>query len=376
MKHRCPLVVFLLVLATRPSTCSGFIKSRSLWGRKRASRALANKNATLFNATVPAWQKELPAPLPTRRSLFRIHIPLSNSTHVKLYLLGTSHVSNDSSADVKTLLNHVEPNVVFLELCQQRIPLLEERPPEPQLVELQKNGTSFWERVRITQETSGLSKSAAIGTTLLTQVQDDYADSLGVELGGEFRVAWTYCRARRPVCILGDRPLLITLRRAWESLNWWGRTKCILGLIWSSFFKPKPEELRKWMKDVLEGDSDLLTQSMDELGESFPSLERVILKERDAYLAAKLYQTCRYLPRYRNHTMVAIVGAGHSRGICDWLTNGNGRMPEEILQDIVTTKKPTGIDVDSLIYGVAQLPYTMLTESPSNQEIDQTLAQS
>jgi len=83
------------------------------------------------------------------------------------------------------------------------------------------------------------------------------------------------------------------------------------------------------MKSILQDDSgDLLTKSMAELAHHFPTLEQVIIRERDVYMACKLYQTCRYIlasSRNENQTyrLVAIVGAGHVQGICRWLTGAN-----------------------------------------------------
>ena len=343
-------------------------KRRSWFGWQRSGavpiKTATNQTNVSTNFTPPIWQQRLPPPLSIRKTLRRINIPLTSQAHVTVYLLGTSHVSNDSSADVQVLLNETIPNVVFLELCEQRIPMLSSKETVdehgPGETAQQPDGfpenVTFWQKVQQIQQASGMSKGNAIGTVLLSQVQDDYAASLGVELGGEFRVAWQYCLKNRPVCILGDRPVRVTLLRAWESLSWWGKMKCLVGLVWSSLQKPDPQELRDWLKSILEGDSDLLTESMAELREAFPSLERVILKERDAYLAAKIYQTCRYLPRNRNTTMAAIVGAGHVDGICSWLTDGNGQQPEEILRGIIKTKKAIPEETERLIHEVSQLP--------------------
>lgn len=347
------LLVVLSLLVVKPRDCEASALFKRKWGsNSRRTTASAQGPTKPSNYTIPDWKMGLPEPLPSRRTLERIHVPLTSNTKVTVYLLGTSHVSNDSSADVRVLLNASQPNVVFLELCDQRISML--APP------IQQEGfppnATFWDRVKMVQQGSGMSKSSAIGTVLLTQVQDDYAESLGVELGGEFRVAWEYCQEHRPICILGDRPLKITLLRAWESLSWWGKTKCMVALLWSSWQKPNPEELREWMQSILSGDSDVLTESMTELRKAFPSLEQVILKERDAYLACKIYQTCRCLNPRENHTMVAIVGAGHGQGICQWLTDGNGQTPEQILSELVQTKRQES--VEHLINEVTQLPYT------------------
>ena len=111
---------------------------------------------------------------------------------------------------------------------------------------------------------------------LLSSMQEDYAKSLGVELGGEFRVAYNYWdeeRMKRKFhLILGDRPLYLTLTRAWESLGLWGKTKLIVALIVSTLQKPNPDELREWLRKMLADDSgDLLTESIAELAKHFPS---------------------------------------------------------------------------------------------------------
>ena len=383
-------IFVLLFIATEAGEASALFQRQ--WGgasrSKSSSTSDTNKNAStssttatttdasVSNYTIPNWQKEMPDPLSSRRTLERIQVPLTSNTKVTVYLLGTSHISNDSSADVRVLLNSTHPQIVFLELCNQRINMLvpsslAEGNHRHDVVD-SVNGTGsddnhtnrtasnakFWDRVKMVQQTSGMPKSVAMGTILLTQVQDDYANSLGVDLGGEFQVAWEYCQVNRPICILGDRPLRITLLRAWESLSWWGKVRCLVSLLWSSLQKPNPEELREWMQKILLGGTDILTESMAELQKSFPTLERVILKERDAYLACKIFQTCRYLNHSENHTMVAIVGAGHVQGICKWLTDGNGNTPEEILSEIVQTKRHA--DVDYLVKDVTQLSYDHL----------------
>eukprot|EP00536_Pseudo-nitzschia_multiseries_P006450 jgi/Psemu1/304128/fgenesh1_kg.136_\ len=103
------------------------------------------------------------------------------------------------------------------------------------------------------------------------------------------------------------------------------------GLLISSMRKPNPDELREWMDKILNGDSDLMSESVAELAKHFPTLAEVILKERDAYMACKLQQTCKKIllqdsaftgGSRRRVRVVAIVGAGHVDGIFRWLTGG------------------------------------------------------
>lgn len=309
----------------------------------RSTEALAEEILTKNNTTrpevsasLPNWKRNLPAPLCDKgpKTLQRLRLGTSI-----IYLLGTAHVSNDSSAETALLLGAVDPDCIVVELCDARVPLLEGGSEKEQ----NETNKSFWEKVKLNQETTNSTRLQSICTLLLTSVQQDYADDLGVELGGEFRCAHQYWLGKKNChLILGDRPLSLTLVRAWESLSFFGRTKVMLGLLWSSFRKPNPEELREWLRSVLRDETDVLTESFVELRRHFPTLYTTIIEERDAWLAAKIVQTVRALQNARREsTIVAIVGAGHMPGILQWLTAPpkNATTPEEILKPLTLTKK-------------------------------------
>lgn len=58
-------------------------------------------------------------------------------------------------------------------------------------------------------------------------------------------------------------------------------------------------------------DEDTLTKAIKEMGHKFPSLVKVLIDERDLYLASSIYKAT------KDHaTVVAVVGAGHVPGIC------------------------------------------------------------
>ena len=321
------------------------------------------------SSDIPLWKQQLPYPLNNKtKTLQRIMFPGGDpryaSNHfgcdIEVFLLGTAHVSKDSSRDVRQLLESVKPDAIFLELCHQRLNLLEsseDTVPEKEGSSMQEavessNATRrFWRRGFFGRKKANnknkqidTSSFSSIASSLLSNMQGEYADSLEVDLGGEFRTAYEYWKAVVPTgptsyrkvhrmnnvhMILGDRPVTLTLTRAWESLKVWGKIKLMVGLIVSSLRKPNPDELREWMEKILYGDTDLMSESVKDLAKHFPTLAEVILKERDAYMACKLHQTCKRLlvsasrtrgkKRYR---LVAIVGAGHLEGICRWLTEG------------------------------------------------------
>jgi pheromone shutdown protein TraB len=335
------------------ATATGYNVSSNVRSDVNVSSTLQLTEQTKEN--VPAWKRELPLPLCEKgpKTLQKLVIG-----SVEIYLLGTAHVSNDSSADVKLLLDSINPDAIFVELCEARIPLLEGQDPESTSTSTQSTVTNtntsstnigFWDRIKAVQQEQGGSVVQALSSVLLTSVQEDYASELGVELGGEFRAAYRYWQQRQdtPNLILGDRPLHLTLIRAWESLWWWPKAKVMAGLLWSSWQKPDKDELIKWLEAVRREESDVLTESLNELRKHFPTLHTCIIEERDAWLSAKLVQTCKALASRpslpaggKKQVVVAIVGAGHVPGISEWLTKTNAtESPEQVLSRLVSTRR-------------------------------------
>lgn len=394
-------------------------RSTEYSGRNFTSVPAANdttQNTSNANSSgIPLWKQQLPFPLNNKtKTLQRILIPggsvrngLSrNGCDVEVFLLGTAHISKDSSRDVSQLLESVKPDAIFLELCHQRLGLLEtsddnkdidaDEQDEANIHDLSNNNKTkkavgFLGLFRRGKNNSRKKKKgsdkkridtrsfSSIASSLLSNVQGDYAESLGVELGGEFCAAYQYWkrvvprgsgsyrkvnRTNNVHMILGDRPVTLTLTRAWESLRIWGKIKLMVGLLVSSLRKPNPDELREWMEKILYGDTDLMTKSVTELAKHFPTLAEVILKERDAYMACKLHQTCRRLlvagsrsRSNRRYRLVAIVGAGHVEGICQWLTTGGS------LKTISTVAMPVASSSTT-----KSTPTTISQQSPESPE--------
>lgn len=259
-------------------------------------------------------------------------------------------------------------------------------------------------------------------SVLFTKIQSDYAKRLNVTIGGEFRSAFQsallqqkefwheeylnkinqgplhllesnidhpmtahqhsprihiqHHRGTRPCAIiLGDRPVRITLSRAWESLRIFGKLKLVLCLLWSSIRQPSEKELTEWMESILNdrtGKNDLMTKAMDELGKAFPSLKKVIIEERDNYMAAKLRQTAEMLIGMgdgdsHEKVVVAVVGAGHCSGMMAKLMDGSKTdAPEKILQTLVETnrrKLNNDEELKSLVTDIVQLDYEYALQS-------------
>lgn len=365
-----------------------------------------------------AWRHELPSSLRNRTTLYKF-----NLDGCTVYLLGTSHISKSSCNDVQELMSHVKPQGLFLELCSQRLAILSPPPPTPPLTNINVTTGRNWFGMRrkikppkvklneliqnVREQHPELSQASATSSALLTKIQSDYASKLNITIGAEFReayeaarelniqnrvpVAWNndhqainlplyspYCRV-----VLGDRPVRLTLIRCWESLKWWGKIKLVLGLLWSTLFQPSEKEITEWMESILHGGDDVLTKSIDELRGSFPSVARVIIEERDAYMFCKLVQMVEI---FRGHCtgeggniqkLVAVVGAGHCPGICRWVhmyTNGTLSNPYPTSSQAIPTELlNVGRDMNSVQDLLKHLIDTKSLKHNSSDEMQELL---
>lgn len=342
------------------------------------------------------WRNDLPEQLQKRKgALHRFLMPTGvpfqnpptspNENICEVYLLGTAHVSKDSCEDVKLLMDHVRPDVLFIELCNQRMAILEDEVPVADVAgetENQSKGKSVSQMTNeIIAHNPGMNKAAAMSSVLLSKIQGDYATKLNVTIGGEFREAFHCAKAQQMEfvnllqtlkweqslggvneatllkarasngcsVVLGDRPVRLTLLRAWEALNFFGKIKLVVALAWSSLRQPSEEELKEWIESIMNDPSnDILSKSVEELGRHFPAIKKTIIEERDVYMSCKIVQTARIMGEGSSQDgfprkLVCIVGAGHCLGMSSLLRGEieqQGSLDAEgELRKVVETKK-------------------------------------
>lgn len=206
-------------------------------------------------------------------------------------VVGTAHVSSESVDLVREVIERERPDSVCVELDARRFEAL-------------KN-PSYWEGLDLRQ----LIRQRQLATLLVNMVLSSYQKQLGLKLGvmpgSEMMEATRRAEEHGITVALCDRDVRVTLRRAWNEL-WFFRKLMLISIIAAGAFeRPEldEEELRRLRQQ------DILTELMRELGKHFPVLKRVLIDERDTYLAEKI----RRAPGRR---VVVVVGAGHLDGMC------------------------------------------------------------
>ena len=154
-----------------------------------------------------------------------------------------------------------------------------------------------------------------LAQTFLSSIQRRLGKDQGVEPGSEMIAAINEAKKNNLKIALVDRDISITLKRAWKKMGFrekirltWEFLKAIVGY--------EEEDLGQIdLKEMM--DQDIISTMMDEFGEIAPSVSEVLIHERDKYIAKKI------LNESQKGRVVAVIGAGHLKGIKEYLTKND-----------------------------------------------------
>lgn len=214
-------------------------------------------------------------------------------------IIGTAHISRESIEEVRQKIRELKPEVVAVELDRARLDGMLNQRNIP-VVELIKSKNAFVLLINI----------------ILSFLQRKMGSKVGVEPGAEMLAAIEEARKLNSQVALIDRDIKITLKRLLSQLSIKEKLLIFKEIIIS--LTAEDENLEEEVEKMKKGET--LEEIMKEVKKLSPAAYRVIVQERDAYMAAKLLELSRKYER-----IVAVVGAGHKRGIEHYLSN-----PEEI----------------------------------------------
>ena len=212
----------------------------------------------------------------------------------EIILLGTAHVSSESVKDVERIIREETPGRVCVELDEARYKSYVE-------------GQS-WDNLNLGDVLRQGKGFLLLSNLALSSFQKRMGAQTGSKPGEEMRHAVEVARENHIPFTLADRDITTTLRRAWSKSGFWQKMKLIAALL-SSFFsreKLSEEEIEKLKK------KSALQDMLDEMADYLPSVKKVLIDERDQYLAASLFNC-------GEDKILGVIGAGHAPGILRWL---------------------------------------------------------
>jgi pheromone shutdown-related protein TraB len=229
-----------------------------------------------------------------------------------LKIIGTAHVSKESIEEVKEAIITDKPDVVAVELDLNRY----------QNMMAEKNGQTK-QNASIKDIIKGDKLSIFLVSMFLSYLQRKIGDDLGVKPGSEMLAAIETAKEIGSQVALIDRDISITLKRALNKMSLIEKGKFLFGILASFFSKEEIEDVES-IKD-----GDTLTEVMGYFKEMSPKAYDVLVTERDAYMAQRLLEI-------NEENVVAVVGAGHKKGITDYMENPDKIPP---INELITIEK-------------------------------------
>ncbi|XP_034598725.1 uncharacterized protein [Setaria viridis] len=258
----------------------------------------------------------------------------------EVWILGTSHLSPESVADVERVLRAVQPDNVVVELCRSRagIMYVSDASDEPLLKSnmFSLGGAKFFGAVNRSINLGG--QSALALRLLLAVFSSKISSGANRPFGEEFRAARKVSEDIGAQLVLGDRPIEITLERAWKSLTWDQKTNLVISL-----FRGITATI-----DTPDGKTAVSPYELyEKLSTSYPSLLQPLIHERDMFLAWSLKRSKAV---NKSKTVVGVVGKGHMNGIVYALISDQGDLR---FRDLVG-RESSDTWVTSLIKGLVR----------------------
>jgi pheromone shutdown-related protein TraB len=220
-------------------------------------------------------------------------------------VIGTAHISKQSSDLVEKIITGEKPDTVCIELDEKRYEALSRK--------------QQWENLDLKQVIRSKQLSTLLVNLILAAYQKKLGGQLGIMPGMELLTAARVAEQNGIGMELCDREVRVTLRRVWHATSIWKKGYLLATLFASLFDKTeldeeKLAELRK---------KDVLSELMNEIGALMPDTKKALIDERDIYMAEKI----KTAPGRR---IVAVVGAGHMEGIARAVLEDNSGLMEEL----------------------------------------------
>jgi pheromone shutdown-related protein TraB len=218
----------------------------------------------------------------------------------EIVIVGTAHVSEKSVQEVTRAIEELHPDVVAVELCSSRYRALtgqEEETGELQIKEILSGGKLYLLLVQ----------------WFLAYVQKKIGSDLGVKPGSEMIAAIDVAERTGAKVALVDRDIGVTIQRFWSAMSFTEKAKLVGSMIPAAFGKGEEIDIDKVTED------DVVSQIIEEFRAVSPRAAQVLIDERDAYIARNLIRLG------REQKVLAVVGAGHRKGITKYLAH-----PEKI----------------------------------------------
>ncbi|WP_292460108.1 TraB/GumN family protein [Methanothermococcus sp.] len=250
-----------------------------------------------------------------------MHIKINNGINeCDVYLIGTAHVSGESINEVERAISNINPDLIAVELDKDRFFAITNN----NVGKMKNNGKNNIDILKLIKEGN-------IGIflihTILANFQKDIGEKFGIKPGSEMKKAVDLAiEYGKPISLI-DRPINITLKRALKSMSFKEKLSFLFGIFDD---KNNPELDEKSLNEMINNAEDLIKI----LKEMSPSIYKVLVDERDKFMAKNIFEISK-----EKEKILAVVGAGHLKGIANYLKKLEKNEIDINLKELMEIKK-------------------------------------
>lgn len=204
-------------------------------------------------------------------------------------LIGTGHVFNLSQA-LLNIFDEKQPEIVCVELDKQRYNALMMKQSDP-------------------ESYKSLQKNVPLLYKLLSRFQESMANEYGVTAGQEMLTTINYAQSHQLPIAFIDMNAQRLFSRMLKSMSLKEKLKLMFSGVGGIFVS------KKRVEKELEKFEDNFDKYLEEIGEKFPTVKRVLIDERNYYMVQQLSAAN---GQYKK--IIAVMGDGHIPGISELLT--------------------------------------------------------
>lgn len=208
----------------------------------------------------------------------------------EILLIATAHVSKESVALVKQVIEEEQPDSVCIELDEERYQNIQ--------------NPKAWEATDIVKVIKSKKVGFLAANLLLSSYQKKMAKKLNTTVGGEMLQGMESAKAVDAELVLADRNIQTTFLRIWRKLSFWEKSKLIGSFLFS--FDDDTDISDQDLQDLLQ--EDMLESAISGMRKHFPKIGDILISERDQYLAAKIKEA-------PGKKVVAVLGGAHVPGV-------------------------------------------------------------
>lgn len=218
------------------------------------------------------------------------HVSIIKIGEKTIYLLGTAHVSSESADEAYELIKEIKPDSVCVELDADRLQSIKNE--------------DHWKDTDIISVIKQKKSAFLLVNIILSAYQKRLADKFDISAGQEMIDSIRAAEEIGAKVVAVDRSLKTTFLRIWRKLRLWDKMKLLYAILFSF---ADDEDITQEDLEQLKT-QDMLESALSDLSESFPSLKKYLVDERDIFLS----QSIKNAP---GNLIVAVVGAAHTPGI-------------------------------------------------------------